>query len=312
MLVLPTSLVAIASSLAISDPSTAGTIAMISTAADFAASTDILANNILSATAVTTTTTTTASASDYFQSMLSSTSQVLSLLDSGTPQEILGSSINNPDNDVWGFLSATFSRVSETFASAKNSDFEFEPIFDNPFAVLSTMALVTASDMVPFVPCQPLAISLGAKYGAYAFPVCVVGQTLAGVLAFQSSRKVSDAEQVQTVLESLGENGKLRFQKFRTESLLGGSKDNVDGDIDIDSDIDGGATDERTVFFAMVGLRLAPFFPFSAGNYLLGGATDVGLRPFVLATILGCMLSNAVSVLVGMGGAELLMNTANN
>jgi hypothetical protein len=227
-------------------------------------------------------------------------------LDIDTAQEILGSSISSLD-DVWRFLLATFVRVSETLASAKNSDFEFEPIFDNPLAVLSTVALVTASDMVPFVPCQPLAISLGAKYGACAFPVCVVGQTMAGVLAFQSSRKVSDAEQVQNVLESLGDDGRLRFQKFRTDSLLGGSKDDNG-----DSDGDGGPTDERTVFFALVGLRLAPFFPFSAGNYLLGGATDVGLRPFVLATILGCMLSNAVSVLVGMGGAELLMNSANN
>lgn len=307
MLILPNSLAAIASSLAISDPSTAGTIAMISTAADFTASTDILANNILSAT---TTAIETTSATEFFLSTPSSTSNVLSLLDGGTKQEILGSTIHNLD-DVWSSLLATFSRVSETLVSVKNSDFEFEPIFDNPLAVLSTIALVTASDMVPFVPCQPLAISLGAKYGVYAFPLCLVGQTMAGVLAFQSSRKVSDAEQVQNVLESLGEDGKLRFQKFRTESLLGGSKDG-NGDIDSNSNSDGGATDERTVFIALVGLRLAPFFPFSAGNYLLGGATDVGLRPFVLATILGCMLSNAVSVLVGMGGAELFMNTANN
>ena len=135
----------------------------------------------------------------------------------------------------------------------------------------------------------------------------MVGQTLAGVLAFQSSRKVSDAKEVQKVLASLGETGKVSFQKFKTESLLG------DGESESESESASGKSiseKERAVFFALVGLRLAPFFPFSAGNYLLGGATDVGLRPFVLATILGCTLSNAVSILVGMGGAELFMNTA--
>ena len=235
--------------------------------------------------------------------VIASPSSALSLLDvsSAQQQEITLGSIDNLDK-IFLSLSATLSRVFETISSAKTSD-DFEPIFDNPLAFLSTIALVTASDMVPFVPCQPLAISLGAKYGLEAFPICVMGQTLAGVLAFQSSRKVSDAEQVQKVFESLGESGQVSFQKFKTESLLGGDKDGEKASA---------SEKERTVFFALVGLRLAPFFPFSAGNYLLGGATDVGLRPFVLATILGCTYSNAVSVLLGMGGAELFMKSNNN
>jgi uncharacterized membrane protein YdjX (TVP38/TMEM64 family) len=249
-------------------------------------STDILASSILFTTPI--------AAATAFDSAIPSTLPILSLLENSAQTEILGN-VQNLD-DALALLSATSSRISETLASAKNSD--FEPIFDSPFAALSTVALVTASDMVPFVPCQPLAISLGARYGAGAFPLCVVGQTLAGCLAFQSSRKVSDAEQVQKVLESLGDDGRVQFQKFKTESLLGGSES--------------GGSDERTVFLAMVGLRLAPFFPFSAGNYLLGGATDVGLRPFVLATILGCTFSNAVSVLVGMGGAELFLTATTN
>ena len=56
---------------------------------------------------------------------------------------------------------------------------------------------------------------------------------------------------------------------------------------------------------ALIGLRLAPFFPFSAGNYLLGGTTSVPLRSFLAATLLGCLLSNFVSVSLGAaaGGA---------
>ena len=263
MMLLPFSSMAMASSLWTGDLGAVQTIAAIPTAGCG----DALSNDVFSANLPT----------------LS-----LSLLDKSlAPQEILGN-IHNLD-DALSLGSTTLSRVLEILASTKSTN--FEPIWDNPVAVISTIALVTASDMVPFVPCQPLAISLAAKYGAFAFPICVVGQTLAGVLAFQSSRTVSDAKQVQTVLESLGEKGQVTFRKFQTEDLLG-------------------ATEEKTVFFALVGLRLAPFFPFSAGNYLLGGATDVGLRPFVLATILGCMFSNAISILVGMGGAELFQTVA--
>ncbi len=284
MLVLPASFMTVASYIATTDLGAARKIA--------ATSADISKHGVLSVT--------TSSDTDFIQftPMLSSSS-ALSLFDKSTSATGLFGRINNLD-DAMAQVSETASSIFEILASTKSSD--FEPIFDNPFAVLSTLALVTASDMVPFVPCQPLAISLGAKYGAWAFPVCVVGQTMAGVLAFLSSRKVSDAKEVQKVLESLGEGGQVRFQKFKTESLLGNGDNNEDND----------AEKERTVFFALVGLRLAPFFPFSAGNYLLGGATDVGLRPFVLATILGCMFSNAISVLLGMGGAELFMNSTSS
>ena len=71
------------------------------------------------------------------------------------------------------------------------------------------------------------------------------------------------------------------------------------------------ATEEHgdaKILLALVGLRLAPFFPFSAGNYLLGGTTSVPLRLFVIAPLFGCLLSNFVSVSVGAGGAMLFAN----
>ena len=266
----------IASSFATSDIGAAWTIA--------ATHTDISANGILSAATATDT---------AFLQFEPTSSSILALLDNSSAEQEILASITNLD-DALALASDTVSKVSEILASAKNSD--FEPIFDNPFALISTIALVTGTDMIPSIPFQPLAMSLGAKYGACAFPVCVAGQTLAAVLAFQSSRKVSGSKEVQKVLESLGEEGQVGLHKFNTESLLG------DGDSD-----ESAFEKERTVFFALVGLRQLPFFPF---NYLLGAATDVGLRPFVLATILTCMFSNAVSILMGMGGAELFMNTA--
>jgi uncharacterized membrane protein YdjX (TVP38/TMEM64 family) len=159
------------------------------------------------------------------------------------------------------------------------------------FTTLSTIALVTASDMVPFVPCQPLAIALGSKLGLWAFPLCVTGQCLAGVLAFKASRAAADSDAVQKVLDSLGEDGKRQFEEFRKLGKTTHGQDCEQG--------------EGKVLLALIGLRLAPFFPFSAGNYLLGGATGVSLRPFIIATLFGCLLSNFLSISVGIGGAEL-------
>lgn len=154
--------------------------------------------------------------------------------------------------------------------------------------LVSSLLVVTASDMVPFVPCQPLAISLGATLGIWAYPICVTGQTMAGILAFLSSRKAADSDQVQQVLNRLdSEEAKDKFQELRQLGTTEG---------------------EDKVLLALIGLRLAPFFPFSAGNYLLGGGTGVGLRPFIIATIFGCLLSNLLSVSVGIGGSGLLQS----
>jgi|UniRef100_A0A7S2UL91 uncharacterized membrane protein YdjX (TVP38/TMEM64 family) len=154
--------------------------------------------------------------------------------------------------------------------------------------LVSSLLLVTASDMVPFVPCQPLAISMGATLGIWAFPICVTGQSMAGILAFLASRKAADSQQVQQVLDGLGsQQARDKFQEIRQL----GTQDT-----------------EEKVLLALIGLRLAPFFPFSAGNYLLGGGTGVGLRPFIIATIFGCLLSNLLSVSIGIGGSELLQS----
>lgn len=159
-----------------------------------------------------------------------------------------------------------------------------------PLSALSTVALVTASDMIPFVPCQPLAVALGSQLGIWAFPICVVGQTLAGTIAFTTARRVTDDissttnERANEILNSLGDDARGKFETFRRL---------------------GTDAKEGTVLLALIGLRLAPFFPFSAGNYLLGSATGVALRPFLIATVFGCFLSNFLSVAIGITGGEV-------
>lgn len=187
--------------------------------------------------------------------------------------------------EVFTAFSNVFSATSQ-FCVPDASEFPLAKMPD-PLTFISTTMIVAASDMIPFVPCQPLAVTLGATLGIWAFPICVVGQSLAGVLAFQSARVVADADGVQKVLDSLGDESKEKFYEFRQ---LGTTEK------------------EEQVFLALLGLRLAPFFPFSAGNYLLGGATGVGLKPFFLATVIGCLLSNCLSVSVGMGGVEMFQH----
>mmetsp|Transcript_6660 Transcript_6660/g.11630 ORF Transcript_6660/g.11630 Transcript_6660/m.11630 type:complete len:229 (+) Transcript_6660:85-771(+) len=157
--------------------------------------------------------------------------------------------------------------------------------------ILASYCLVTASDMIPFLPCQPLAVALGAKLGfELAFPITAVGQATAGVLAFSAARRLSNSQITkQAVSTKLSPEAVQRLQEFRHMT---------------DTEEQGDAK----ILLALVGLRLAPFFPFSAGNYLLGGTTSVPLRLFVIATLFGCLLSNFVSVSVGAGGAMLFAN----
>jgi uncharacterized membrane protein YdjX (TVP38/TMEM64 family) len=231
-----------------------------------------------------------------------------------------------PD-DIWISLSTLCTEVYNNAITATIPIPDITTIF-------STILFVTISDMIPFVPCQPLAISLATVYGTYAYPICVIGQTFAGIIAFQSSRIFSNTEKVQNVIENLNDDGNELFQNFQNKILKQQKQQNDDkservkgdaggvlgtmlnrssssvsttDDDDINDNDTDNDVDEWTVFIALVGLRFAPFFPFSAGNYLLGGATNVNIRSFILATILGCLASNAISVLIGMGvGIELL------
>ena len=158
--------------------------------------------------------------------------------------------------------------------------------------ILASYLLVTTADMIPFVPCQPLAIALGAKLGfGLAFPITALGQTTAGVLAFTAARKASDTMLTEEVMVSakLSPDAIQRLQDLR---LMTATEEQGDAKI----------------LLVMIGLRLAPFFPFSAGNYLLGGTTSVPLRLFVIATLFGCLLSNFVSVSVGAAGGAILFS----
>ena len=167
--------------------------------------------------------------------------------------------------------------------------------------ILTSYFLVTACDMIPFVPCQPLAIALGAKLGfSIAFPITALGQCTAGILAFTSARQLSNnminntPEDDETIMytDKISPEALQKLQEFRTLT----------------------STEEQgniKILLALIGLRLAPFFPFSAGNYLLGGTTSVPLSLFGLATLFGCLLSNFLSVSLGSAGGALLLSSSN-
>ena len=138
MLVLPsTSFMALASSFAARDSGTTGTIATTAAAAgDFAAAaTDMpVHSSILSA----------------LESAPTTLSSIRSCLDTRvTPQDLPASS--DTLDDAWVFFSAPVARLFELLAAAQNH--AFEPLFGHPWVLLSTTALMTVSDRVPFVPC---------------------------------------------------------------------------------------------------------------------------------------------------------------
>jgi len=182
-----------------------------------------------------------------------------------------------------------------------NFDIKQHPIT----TILTSYFLVTACDMIPFVPCQPLAIALGAKFGfSIAFPITSLGQCTAGILAFTYARQLSnnvindntsdkdseEEEDTTIYTKKLSPEALQKLQEFRTLT----------------------STEEQgniKILVALIGLRLAPFFPFSAGNYLLGGTTSVPLTLFGLATLFGCLLSNFLSVSLGSAGGALLLSS---
>lgn len=203
-----------------------------------------------------------------------------------TSEFITTDTINNALETVSSLCAQVSFDSDSTSSNSLNIRLSTPP---DPVTIVSTFTLVTLSDMVPFVPCQPLAISLGATLGIWALPICIFGQTFAGILAFLSARSVTNAAEtnnkVQEILNNLGDDAKEKFYEFRQ---LGSTED------------------EKIVLLALIGLRLSPFFPFSAGNYLLGGGTKVNIRLFIIATLFGCILSNSLSIGVGMGGIDLI------
>jgi len=213
---------------------------------------------------------------------------ILSAVSSSTNTNLLlsaGEILSNADTTTQQLTTATtttpYSDILDTL------EFSQHPIA----TILTSYCLVTAADMIPFVPCQPLAIALGAKLGfAVAFPITAMGQTTAGILAFSAARQAADSDIAKTVAANkLSPEALEKLQDFRDLTAA-----EEQGD--------------QKILLALIGLRLAPFFPFSAGNYLLGGTTAVPLRLFVIATLLGCLLSNFLSVTIGAGGAMLFQS----
>lgn len=190
------------------------------------------------------------------------------------------------DHNVVVDAAATIPHLYDGIVSAINPNVD-----DHPFAtILGSYLLVTAADMVPFVPCQPLAIALGSKLGfSLAFPITSAGQTTAGVLAFSAARRAADSDLVREASGRLDPEALVKFDEFRRQT----SREE---------------RDDGSILLGLIGLRLAPFFPFSAENYLLGGGTAVPLSLFTVATLFGCLISNLFSTSLGAGGAAIILS----
>lgn len=157
---------------------------------------------------------------------------------------------------------------------------------NNPFLFVP---LVTLSDMIPFVPCQPIAVALGSTIGWIALPICAAGQLLAALFSFIIARKSTESTAAQNAFDTLPPNAKKILERIKnTEPNDVGEPDN-----------------SLQTFATLIALRFSPF-PFSAGNYVIGSLTNVGLRSFGFATAIGCIMSNFASVGVGVQGMAFI------
>ena len=221
---------------------------------------------------------------------------------------VLFSDILYPTNSIFIATNDATDQLTTTYDTPvpllnnilSNFDIKQHPIT----TILTSYCLVTACDMIPFVPCQPLAIALGAKLGfSIAFPITALGQCTAGILAFTSARQLSNNMTNNT---SDKVSGKKKTTIYSTDKLSPEALQKLQEFRSLTS------TEEQgniKILLALIGLRLAPFFPFSAGNYLLGGTTSVPLSLFSVATLFGCLLSNFLSVSLGSAGGALLLSS---
>ena len=123
---------------------------------------------------------------------------------------------------------------------------------------------------VLFVPGSVMTIAAGVLFGLWGIPVVSVGSTLGAALAFLISRYLA-REQVKKLVAA--------NPKFRAIDKAVGEQ--------------GGR---------LIGLlRLSPVIPFNLSNYFYG-LTNVGFRPYVLASWLGMLPGGCLYVYLGSAG----------
>lgn len=138
-----------------------------------------------------------------------------------------------------------------------------------PYAPVAFAGLFVVATLL-VVPCTPLTIAGGVAFGWWSLPIVLAAATVGSVLAFAAGRTLLQ-DRVRAAIER-------RPAMRATVEAVG----------------EGG-------WQLLTLMRLSPFVPFNAQNYVLG-ITDVRPGAFLVSTLLGMLPGTIVCVYLGVIG----------
>lgn len=172
-----------------------------------------------------------------------------------------------------------------------------------PLGPAAFILAVASLECVPLLPTQPLSLASGLLFGAQKGALCMLtGTTLAALLAFALARGVGRPLAEKIIRHEMSESG------GHGGNGGGSSRSTVQSKLQ-----EGVAAIENGTFWQQAGavfvLRMTPFVPFSASNYILG-LSPLPLPPYVLGTTVGMAFWSCVYASLGGASRALLRKGA--
>jgi len=170
-----------------------------------------------------------------------------------------------------------------------------------PLGPAAFIATVAMCECVPLFPTQPLSVASGLLFGAqHGALYMLVGTTTAALLAYNIARGVGRPLAERIIREEMAEGGKGE----NDEAAPGPVQAKLQ---EVQETIEQGTFWQQTG--AVCFLRLTPFVPFSASNYVLG-LSPLPMMPYLLGTASGMAFWSVVYASIGGASRALLRRGA--
>ncbi|KAL4551596.1 hypothetical protein Ndes2526B_g05870 [Nannochloris sp. 'desiccata'] len=174
-----------------------------------------------------------------------------------------------------------------------------------PLGPVAFIATVAIAESIPLMPTQPLSLASGLLFGTQKGAACMlVGTTLASLIAFTVARgvgrplaeKILRHEMKGVEVDDEG-NAVPSTNGFSVQAKL----------MEATVAIENGSLFQQT--FAVFVLRMTPFIPFSASNYMLG-LSPLPMTPYVTGTVAGMFFWSCIYASFGGASRALLRRGA--
>ena len=176
-----------------------------------------------------------------------------------------------------------------------------------PLGPLAFIFTVSIAESIPLMPTQPLSLASGLLFGAQKGAACMlIGTTLASLIAFTIARgvgrplaeKILRHEMKSVEIDSDGNTPSTSSSSgFSVQAKL----------MEATEAIENGTFWQQTG--AVFVLRMTPFIPFSASNYMLG-LSPLPVTPYLTGTVAGMFFWSCIYASFGGASRALLRRGA--